>query len=313
MEAERRAGGELRVAGRTLSGVAMRYGDISPDFRERFEPGAFGEVRAIDLNLQHDPGTVVVRGASLTDSPEALSVRADLPEGSAALALVRRRALTGFSVEFKPTREHRDAAGVRVVEAATLTGLALVDRGAYPASQAEVRARSGRTVRQRIPSGKKIGCACSGAGCKLAKFMEEEMTAMFDRAFADVEAEILAVRGSYGTALASKSAGSVRGRMVGGGAVVEVDLPDGPDGAAVLRDIENTGAVLVRPYLDRDRSRGRREGDTMVYDADAPAVLRSFVIGATDMRDGWPEPDLIRTPDDLMPEVRAIPRRRLWL
>ena len=100
MTPERRSGGEVRVSGRTLSGVAMPYGTIAPDFRERFEPGAFGEVRAIDLNLQHDPAVVVVRGASLADSPVALSVSATLADGAAALALVRRGALRGFSVEF---------------------------------------------------------------------------------------------------------------------------------------------------------------------------------------------------------------------
>ena len=322
MPPERRAGGEVRVAGRTLTGTAMRYGDVSPDFRERFEPGAFGEVRAVDLNLQHDPGVVLVRGAALTDGPQELSVRATLPDGSAALALVKRGALSGFSIEFNARSERRDAGGIRVVERADLTGLALVDRGAYPGATAEVRARSGQTVRQRIPSGKRLGCACSGAGCKLAQFMQEAMTEMLDRAFADVEAEILAVAGSYGRPLASKSAGSVRAKMVGANAVVEVDLPTGPDGDAVLRDIENTGAVLVRPYLDRDLSKGRLEtragsdaGGVIVYDRDAPAVLRSFVVGATDMREGWPSPDLIRTPDELMPEGRAAAprRRRLWL
>ena len=135
MISERRAGGECRVAGRTLTGTAIRYGDISPDFAERFEAGAFGEVRAVDLNLQHDPGLIVVRGATLTDGPRELSVRAELPSGSAALALVRRRALNGFSVEFRARRERRDAAGVRVVEAADLIGLALVDRPAYPGSR----------------------------------------------------------------------------------------------------------------------------------------------------------------------------------
>ena len=41
----------------------------------------------------------------------ALRVAATLPEGAAALALVRRRVLNGFSVEFRATRERRDAAG----------------------------------------------------------------------------------------------------------------------------------------------------------------------------------------------------------
>ena len=46
---------------------------ISPDFRERFEPGAFGEVGAVDLNLQHmTPGVILVRGATLTDGPREL-------------------------------------------------------------------------------------------------------------------------------------------------------------------------------------------------------------------------------------------------
>ena len=38
-----------------------------------------------------------------------------------------------------------------------------------------------------------------------------------------------------------------------------MDLPTGPDGDAILRDIENTGAVLVRPYLDSAASVGKVE------------------------------------------------------
>ena len=295
----------------------MRYGDVSPDFRERFEPGAFGDVRAVDLNLQHDAALVVARGATLTDGPRELSVRADLPEGSAALALVRRRALSGFSVEFRAKRERRDAAGVRIVDRADLTGLALVDRGAYPGAVAEVRRRRGRTVRQRIPSGTPVACECSGAGCKLTEFMQEAMSEMLDRAFSDATADILAVRGSYGAPLASKTAGSIRARMVGKDGEVEVDLPDGPDGDAVLRDIENTGAVVVRPYLDRDLSesaletRAAPEG-VVVY---RKMVLRSLVVGATDARGGWPAPELFPTPGEFMErEERAAPRRRrIWL
>ena len=36
----REAGGEIRVEGRRLSGVVMKYGDISPSHRERFLPGS---------------------------------------------------------------------------------------------------------------------------------------------------------------------------------------------------------------------------------------------------------------------------------
>ena len=91
MTPEHRAGCEFRVAGRTLSGVAMRYGDTSPDFRERFVPGAFGTVPAtLPVNLQHDSSIVVAERAVLADTPRELRVRAELPEGSAALKLVRR-------------------------------------------------------------------------------------------------------------------------------------------------------------------------------------------------------------------------------
>ena len=132
---------EFRVAGRTLTGRALVYGDISPDFQERFVPGAFGELRALPVNLQHDPSMIVVQEAALTDGPRSLEVRADLPEGSAALQLVKRGALSGFSIEFNAIEEHREA-GIRVIDRAELTGLALVDKGAYPQSTAEVRCAS---------------------------------------------------------------------------------------------------------------------------------------------------------------------------
>ena len=120
----------------------MRYGDIAPQFRERFVAGAFGpDIAAPSLNLQHDPDVVLLPagGYVLNDTERSLEVRAELSEGSAALQLVQRKALTGFSIEFRPELERREA-GVRVIEKATLTGLALCDKGAYPLSKAEVRA-----------------------------------------------------------------------------------------------------------------------------------------------------------------------------
>ena len=151
MESERRYAA-FRVAGRTLSGTALRYGDVAPEFRERFVPGAFGEdLPAIALNLQHDARMVIAEPGAfvLADGPRELSVRADLAEGSAALALVRRGALNGFSIEFHSLAE-RIESGIRVVERAELTGIALVDKGAYPQSKVQVRASAAHAPRCAI-------------------------------------------------------------------------------------------------------------------------------------------------------------------
>ena len=132
---------EFRIAGRVLSGPALVYGDVAPQFRERFVPGALAPVPEVALNLQHDRSVVLLQAGAfaLTDGPRALEVRAELAEGSAALELVRRGALNGFSIEFNALEERLED-GIRVLERAELLGLALVDRGAYPRSKAEVRA-----------------------------------------------------------------------------------------------------------------------------------------------------------------------------
>ena len=135
---------ELRVAGRTVSGVLMPYGEVSPDFRERFEPGAFGTVDRCALCVQHDR-TQVIAQATLTDTPEALRIEAEVPDGFRSLVV--RGALNGFSVEFESIREERDPAGVRVVREALLRGAALVDRGAYRGARAEARAATPRRRR----------------------------------------------------------------------------------------------------------------------------------------------------------------------
>ena len=91
MESERRAGVEFRIQGRTLSGVVMRYGDLSPDHGERFQSGAFGVEPRAALNIQHDRSLVVLEAGDfvLSDSPRSLEIRAELPAESAALTLVK--------------------------------------------------------------------------------------------------------------------------------------------------------------------------------------------------------------------------------
>lgn len=136
---------------RTLSGTVLRYGDVSRELRERFEPGAFAPVPGVPLDLQHDPAMVVLAAGEyvLNDTPSALELRAELPLDSAAYKLVARGALTGLSIAFHARAERREA-GVRVIERAELVSVGLVDRPAYPASTAEVRAAAERHQRRRL-------------------------------------------------------------------------------------------------------------------------------------------------------------------
>ena len=129
------------MSGRTLSGVVLKYGDVSPTHRERFMAGAFGPELRAPLNVQHDPGMVILEAGEfvLTDSRMTLEIRAELPPESAALKLVKRGALNGYSVEFNAVAESR-MGDVRVIERADLVGIGLVDVPSYPASVAEVRA-----------------------------------------------------------------------------------------------------------------------------------------------------------------------------
>ena len=141
-----------------VEGVAIRYGDEAtlPGFRERFQAGAFGDVAALDVvaNLQHRRDRPLARtgGGGLTFTDEATALRAglDLPatrDGEDAAALLRRGVLRGFSLEFRVEGE-RFEAGVRIVERASLRGLALVDTPAYGESLATIAERAAAAERR---------------------------------------------------------------------------------------------------------------------------------------------------------------------
>ena len=74
--------------------------------------------------------------------------------------------------------------------------------------------------------------------------------------------------------------------------------------------------IVVRPFLDADRSEGspipREDGsNAMAY---SKANVRAFIVSSTDERQGWPEPILVATPEELA-SASAPRRRRLarWL
>ena len=317
---EHRQTASVRLVGRELSGIVMPYGTVAPGLMERFEPGAFGPVSTIPLDMQHDPRTIIAEAAMLRDTPTALTLRTMLADGSAALSLVRRRALRGLSVAFHALDERMEGR-VRVIMRAHLARVGLVDSPAYPESTVELRQRSGRTLRQRIPAGVPIACECSGAGCKQALFLQDAVADMWAGVWQRFqERNVLAVRSNYGSPLASRSAGTLRGHVApNGDGIVDVDLPIGPDGDAIQRAIEDTRSVLIRPYLEADASQSivqavRQEdapGNVRVY---SRAVIRSFVVGATDAVQGWPMPEMMATPDMEMTRQAGRPTEAtLWL
>ena len=319
---EHRLAPEFRVSGRTLSGRALMYGDTAPDFRERFLPGAFGEVRTVRLNIQHDPRLVVAERAILTDSPRELRVRADLPEGSAALALVKRGSLSGFSIEFHARAERREA-GVRVIERADLTGLALVDRPAYPASGAEVRARSGRTLRATIPLDTNLQCECIAQGggaaeCAaavrfqqgMAEPMAKAISDAYEEALADIAGrDVLMVAKDYSSPIASARRGTLRARATERGVELEADLPAGRVGDDVVAASETAG-VVARPLIDYT-SPETRFVDTPEARVVESARVRAILVGSTDSRAGWKDARIDYDGDRAAPQPE--PRRRLWL
>ena len=145
---------ELRAQGRRLTGTVMRYGDVATIAgvgAERFSVFAFDKYlrhgRGTKLNIMHEPDLIVAstrRGdLTFTDSPEALDMVATLPAGDvydSVLALVGDDLARGLSVEFHAIAE-RLTNGVRVIQAATLPALGIVDDPAYSASGVEVRRR----------------------------------------------------------------------------------------------------------------------------------------------------------------------------
>ena len=148
---------ELRAEGRRLEGIVLKYGDVSPNHRERFLPGAFsldpGTTRWLDY--RHDRTRILAHteggGLTLRDSPEALLLEAELPAlplSERALSEIASGALQGLSIEFYATQESRDGE-IRVVEKADLAGIGLVASPSYPNSRVETRAAG--TLSTSIP------------------------------------------------------------------------------------------------------------------------------------------------------------------
>ena len=144
---------EVRDAGAVVEGVAMPYGStarIMGAFDERVEAGAFSGLDDVTLNRMHERADIIARtgggGLVLDDSASRLHLRADVPEYRADVRdQVIRNILRGLSVEMRVTAEDWPAPDQRIIRAAELRGIALVDRAAYGDTTLQIakRARDG--------------------------------------------------------------------------------------------------------------------------------------------------------------------------
>ena len=301
---EHRTAGEVRAERRRLTGTALRFGEVSPSWRERFEPGSIRLADAVWLDIEHDRERAVAwhpgGGLELRQDREALRLVADLPPIPAAdraLHEVRTGRRTGLSIAFDAHGERREN-GIRVVTDAVVHGIAITKAPGYSGSRLEARQSTGFSLASFIPAGRRLDCECSGEGCSYAEFSDAVVGRMMDEAF-EVKDELIATFGDYRTPLASKSRGTLRRAGADG---FEIDVPQSEAGKRVLEAQEAAG-VVVRPFLSTSRQTGRKEGETMIYDGDTPE-LRALVVSSTDKRAGWPEVRLIpRTPGEIAQDI----------
>ena len=147
----------FRDGGAVIEGVAMPYGTvarIADAFDESVEAGAFGDVARADviLNRMHLRSEPLARtgkgGLTLTDSATELRLKAEIPDYRADIRdMVARGILSGFSVEMHISAEDWPRPDRRIVRAARLTGIGLVDRAAYGDATAAIAKRAMESCR----------------------------------------------------------------------------------------------------------------------------------------------------------------------
>lgn len=311
-------GCEVRAEGRVLSGTVLTYGEVSPSHRERFLPGALVREGHVWLDLEHDPTRVVAwEGAGLTfdDTPQALTMRAELPRIPAAdLALegVRDGTRSGLSVEFRATRERREAqTGVRVVEKARLAGVGLVSRPSYPGSRVEARQRTLEGVSGRVALGERIACQCRD-GCDAVNISVDA----FDQALRLVEQDArllpLFFSGRFDRPLARAGDGLTVRRVGRQLEIVADGLPDTADARDFLETVGAGGTFQMRPYFPDRSSEIVKEGTTaMVRKADLRGIEIASVAGPTEGIQPLSLGALVDA--DLDDVLGRRNRRRVWL
>lgn len=282
---------EVRAEGRTLRGIVLKYGDVSPSHRERFEPGSIRFADAVHADLFHDPERAFAwmpgGGLTVTQGREAVAMTADvppIPAGDRALVEVRSGRATGLSVEFRAEAERREG-GIRVVERAVLHGIGLVKNPSYHQSTVEARAVANPWIRAQWKARKAGACDCQGPDCQTVSFLPGAFTESLNDG-----REILALAGSN-RPLASRKKGTLEiAEMENGDIAVSVDeLAAATEiGKSVAGEAKAT-RVVARPWVDVEASTFSESGGHREF---SKAALRGVIIKPTVSDDGWNEVEI---------------------
>lgn len=135
---ERRGPGRLR-------GVLLKYGDVAPERRERFAPGALQWSGPLVLREMHNRAAPIMRVEPEVRGDEVVidALLPDTQRGRDLAVGIRNGTYAGLSAEFRCERDWYDGA-MRVIERARLVGVGVVDEPSYRRSRVEIRARAGR-------------------------------------------------------------------------------------------------------------------------------------------------------------------------
>ena len=323
---------------RRLRGTVVHYDTpalINGQFHESIRAGTFGDVTKLDLvlNLQHERPKALARtgggGLVLRDFEDRLELEAILPEttiANDALEMVRGKILRGLSLEMRRVQDSWTGNN-RTIYSATLSGIGLVDSPAHVGSLVEARGRGGgggggrggrggglgdgRVIPQfvqsklygLIPLSEALQCQChKGKGDQISFD-----PGAFDEALAGTQ-EILAVKGEFLHALASRKKGSLRMQKQEDGIGFELDLPNSEAARDLIGQMETTN-ILGRPIFDPEGSIFVERNGIAHY---SKVKMRGIILGASDADQGWAAVSLNKP----VPKPKPKEKReqvRIWL
>ena len=286
---------ELRAEGRRLSGTVLRYGEVSPSFREQFAPGSL-HFDTVTLNRAHAQMVAVAAypnyGLTLEDSPDALTMTAILmpaPASDETLADVRAGKLRGLSIEFRSESEYANSGGLRIIERAKLVGIGVVQEPAYPSSGVEARQRN--FARGRVRPNRTATCRCISEGCQKVRYERNA----FDGVIAAAQSGEVDIVATIGDFVADHLLGSTRaGSLIidraddGGLAFSLAEAAAGTMAATALASTAEAAPAVARPLVDQDASEfeeRQEDGETVrVYSA---VALTGLLLKWTRDASGW--------------------------